>query len=55
MVAHACNPSTWETETGGILFQGQPELHSKTLSQKQTNKKSSTPQVDSEAVAESTF
>jgi hypothetical protein len=24
MVAHACNPSTWEVEAGGI--RGQPEL-----------------------------
>ena len=31
MVVHACNPST---ETEGLRVQGQPGLHSKTLSQK---------------------
>lgn len=31
-MAHACNPSTWETEAGGWLrVQDQHELHSKTL------------------------
>jgi hypothetical protein len=33
-VLHTCNPSTWEAETGGFRVQGQPWLHSKTLSQK---------------------
>ena len=26
MVAHACNPSTWEAETGGSQVRGQPQL-----------------------------
>jgi hypothetical protein len=34
MVAHTCGPSTWEAETKGMLVQGQPGLHSETLSQK---------------------
>jgi hypothetical protein len=33
MVVHACNPSTQETEAGGLWVPGQPKLHSKTLSQ----------------------
>ena len=49
MVAHALNPSTWEAEAGGFLSSrpawstewvpGQPGLYKKTLSQKNTNKK----------------
>jgi hypothetical protein len=31
MGAHVCNPSTWETEVGGLGVQGQPGLHSKNL------------------------
>jgi hypothetical protein len=31
-VAHTCNPSTWEKETGGPQDPGQPGLHSETLS-----------------------
>jgi hypothetical protein len=31
--AHAYNHSTLEAEVGGLQVQGQPELHSKTLSQ----------------------
>lgn len=27
MVAHTCYPSTGELETGGLKYQGQPELH----------------------------
>jgi hypothetical protein len=34
MVVHACNPSTQETEAEGLEMQGQPRLHSETLSQK---------------------
>lgn len=35
MVAHACNPSTWETEARGLLRGWhQPELQSETLSPK---------------------
>jgi hypothetical protein len=29
---HACNPSTWETEVGGLRIQGQPGPHSETIS-----------------------
>ena len=31
MVAHACNPSTWEAETGGSQVQSQPQQFSKAL------------------------
>ena len=31
MVAHACNPSTWEAETGGSQVHGQPLLLSEAL------------------------
>ena len=31
MVVHACNPSTWETETGGSQVHGQPQLLSEAL------------------------
>ena len=30
-MAHACNPSTWEAETGGSQVQGQPQQLSKPL------------------------
>jgi hypothetical protein len=34
-VVHTCNPSTQEAEgAAGLRVQGQPELHSQTLSQK---------------------
>jgi hypothetical protein len=33
VLVYVCNPSTQEVETGGFQVQGQPELHSKTLSQ----------------------
>jgi hypothetical protein len=36
-VSHDCNPSSWESEPGGLHIPGQPGLHSQTLSQKQTN------------------
>jgi hypothetical protein len=39
MVAHNCNPSFWKAETGGSQVQGQPGLHSETLSQNNNNKK----------------
>jgi hypothetical protein len=39
-MVHACNPSTQEVEAGGLRVQGQPELHSETLSQKQNKTKS---------------
>jgi hypothetical protein len=52
MVVHAFNPSTREAESGGFLRSrpawstkwvlGQPGLHRKTLSQKQTNKQKTT-------------
>ena len=32
MVAHTCNPSTWEAETGGSQVQGQPQQVSENLS-----------------------
>ena len=31
MVAHACNPSTWEAETGGSQVHGQSQLLSEAL------------------------
>ena len=31
MVVHACNPSTWEAETGGAQVHGQPQLLSEAL------------------------
>jgi hypothetical protein len=34
MVMHICNPSTWETETGGSRVRAQPGIHRETLSQK---------------------
>jgi hypothetical protein len=37
--AHACNPSTQETEAGGSTVGGQPELHCKSLSQTDQKKK----------------
>jgi hypothetical protein len=39
VVEHACNPSTQEAEVGGCQIQGQPGLHSKTLSGKKKKKK----------------
>jgi hypothetical protein len=33
------NPSIWEAEAGRSQVQGQPELHSKTMSQKKKKKK----------------
>jgi hypothetical protein len=33
MVAHTCNPSTWKWRQKDHKFKGQPELHSKILSQ----------------------
>jgi hypothetical protein len=38
MVAHNCNPSTQEDETGAPQVQDQPGLHSKILSQNNKNK-----------------
>jgi hypothetical protein len=34
MVTNACNSSTQEAKAGGLRVQGQPGLHSETLSQK---------------------
>jgi hypothetical protein len=34
IVAHACNPSSQETGTGGLQDQGQPGLHSETMIRK---------------------
>jgi hypothetical protein len=34
MLVHTCNPSPQENRAGGVLAQGQSELHSETLSQK---------------------
>jgi hypothetical protein len=39
VVMHACNLSTLEAKAGGFQDQGQPELHSETLSQKEKKKK----------------
>jgi hypothetical protein len=36
MMVHACNPSTHEAEAGESRVQGQPALHSKTLTQNKT-------------------
>jgi hypothetical protein len=36
MVGHFCNPSTWEVEAWRSRVQGQPGLHSDTLSQNKT-------------------
>ena len=33
VLVHACNPSTWEAETGRSQVQGQPQQLSKTLFQ----------------------
>jgi hypothetical protein len=37
VVVHSCNLSTQEAEAGGSLVQGQPGLHSETLSLKEKN------------------
>jgi hypothetical protein len=34
LVAHACNPSTWEAKAERLKVPGQPGLHSETLLQK---------------------
>jgi hypothetical protein len=34
-MANACNPSTWEAETGGLWVQGQPGLHQDLVSEHQ--------------------
>jgi hypothetical protein len=39
MVAHFCNPSTWDAKARGSQVQVQPELHSKMLLQKKNNNK----------------
>jgi hypothetical protein len=39
MVVHICNPSTQVAKAGETRFQGQPELHSKTLYQKKNERK----------------
>jgi hypothetical protein len=49
VVAHSCNPSTWEAEAGGFLSSrpawstewvpGQPGLHGETLSKNQKEKR----------------
>jgi hypothetical protein len=36
---HAYRLSTWETETGGLRFLGQPGLHKQILSQKKLGTK----------------
>jgi hypothetical protein len=38
-IVYTYNPSTQEVETGGARVQGQPDLCSETLSQKQKKKK----------------
>jgi hypothetical protein len=35
VVVYICNSSTWEVEVGGSLVQGQPQIHSKTLSERE--------------------
>ena len=39
MVAHACNPGTWEAETGGLQVQDQSQQLCKTLFQNKNKKK----------------
>jgi hypothetical protein len=34
MLVHACSPTTWERAAGGSRVQGQPEIHSETMSEK---------------------
>jgi hypothetical protein len=59
VVAHAFNPSTWDTEAGGFLISrpawstewvpGQPGLHRETLSQKtKQNKKKTKKKIQAE-------
>jgi hypothetical protein len=31
-VVYICNPSTWNADAGGLQVQGQPGLHSETVS-----------------------
>jgi hypothetical protein len=38
VVVHALNPSTQDAEVGGLWVWSQPELYSKTLSQKKKKK-----------------
>jgi hypothetical protein len=38
MVAHTCNPRTWEAEAEGLKIQGQSGLQSEILSQKKGKK-----------------
>jgi hypothetical protein len=38
MMVHAYNPSTQEAGAGGLQIQGQPELQSNRVSQKQISK-----------------
>jgi hypothetical protein len=38
MVVHAYNPNTWETVAGESQIQGQPGLHSETLTHKTKQK-----------------
>jgi hypothetical protein len=33
MMVHVCNPNTFEAEVGGLQVEGQPGLHSNTMSQ----------------------
>jgi hypothetical protein len=42
MVAHTCDPSTWEAEVGGSGVLDHPGLHEKTLSQKSKQTKAKT-------------
>ena len=39
VVAHTCNPSTWEAETGGSQAGGQPGQLSETLTQNKKTKR----------------
>jgi hypothetical protein len=39
VMMHAYNPSTQETEAGGLRIQGQPGLHNKTLSKNPPSQK----------------
>jgi hypothetical protein len=43
VVVYTCNSSTQKAETGGLWVQGQPGLHSKTLSQKTEQHKQQKP------------
>jgi hypothetical protein len=52
LLVYTCNSSTWEAETGGLQIQGQPGLHSESLSQKKKRKEKKKKKNDSHRTAE---